>query len=309
MKAAYLLARGGPETLVVGDLPDPAPGPGDVLVRVAAAAVTPTELLWPPTWTTRTGEPRPLPVIPGHELAGVVAALGPGVTEWSLGDVVYGMNDWHANGAQAELCVAPATTLATAPRTIDAVHAAATPISALTAWQALFVRADLREGQRVLVHGGAGGVGHLAVQLARARGAHVVATASAEHLDFVRSLGADAVIDHRAARFEDVARELDVVLDTVGGETLARSWGVLRAGGRLVTVATDAEGSEDPRVREAFFIVEPNRSQLTEIANAIDDGRLRPCVAATFPLEQAREAYAHAQQSRKRGKVVLRIAH
>jgi NADPH:quinone reductase-like Zn-dependent oxidoreductase len=305
MKAIRLHARGGPEAFAYEEAPQPRPEEGEVLVRVHAAAVTPTELAWAPTWTTPTGEPRRFPIILGHELSGEVAAVGRGVTDLAAGDLVYGLNDWFRDGAQAEYCVARAAEVAENPRSVDHLAAAVTPISALTAWQGLIERGQLAPGQRVLIHGAAGGVGVFAVQLARWRGAHVIGTASAHNLDFVRGLGADDVIDYRAVRFEDVVRDVDVVFDTVGGETLERSWGVLTPGGRLVTIAASGEGSQDPRTREAFFIVAANRAQLAELARLIDAGQLRPVVDAVFPLAQARQAYEHKPV---RGKVVLTMA-
>src|SRR5512135_3311532 len=304
MKAIRLHARGGPEAFAYEEAPQPHAGEGEVLVRVHAAGVIQTELSWVPTWTTRAGKPRPLPVIPGHEFSGEVAALGAGVKDAGVGDLVYGLNDWYRDGASAEFCVARVADIAGKPTSIDHVQAAATPISALTAWQGLVERAGLAAGQRVLIHGAAGGVGTLAVQLARWRGARVTATASEANLDFVHSLGADEVIDYRAERFEDVARHVDVVFDTVGGETLERSWGVLKPGGRLVTVAASGEQTTDERIRAAYFIVEPNRTQLAEIARLIDEGALRPVLGGVFPLAEARQAYQHKPA---RGKVVLRL--
>jgi len=304
MKAICLRARGGPEALAYGEVQQARPGEGEVLVRVHAAGVIQTELSWVPTWTTRAGGPRPFPVIPGHEFSGEIATLGAGVRDAGVGDLVYGLNDWYRDGASAEYCVASVADIAGKPAGVDHVYAAATPISALTAWQGLVERAGLAAGQRVLIHGAAGGVGTLAVQLARWRGARVIATASAANLDFVRSLGADEVIDYRAERFEDVARDVDVVFDTVGGETLERSWDVLKHGGRLVTVAASGEQTTDERVRAAYFIVEPSRTQLAEIARLIEGGALRPVVGAVFPLAEARQAYQHKPV---RGKVVLRV--
>ena len=304
MKAICLRAHGGPEAFAYEEVPKPRPGEGEVLVRVHAAGVIQTELSWDPTWTTQAGEPRPLPVIPGHEFSGEISALGAGVRDVSVGDLVYGLNDWYRDGASAEYCVARVADLARKPSSVDHVHAAATPISALTAWQGLVERAGLAAGQRVLILGAAGGVGTFAVQLARWRGARVTGTASAANLDFVRSLGAHKVIDYRAERFEDVVRDVDVVFDTVGGETLERSWGVLKPGGRLVTVAASGERTTDERIRAAYFIVEPSRTQLAEIARLIDGGALRPVVGAVFPLAEARQAYQHKPA---RGKVVLRV--
>lgn len=304
MKAIRLHTRGGPEAFVVEEAPRPSPGPGEVLVRVHAAAVTPTELVWVPTWTTRTGEPRPFPIIPGHEFSGEVTGVGPGVTDIAEGDAVFGMNDWFRDGTQAEYCLARAVDVAPKPLSVDHAATAVCPISALTAWQGLVDRARVAAGQRVLIHGASGGVGLFAVQLARLRGARVIGTASAANLDFVRRLGADEVIDYRAQRFEDVVRDVDVVFDTVGGETLDRSWGVLKPGGTLVTVAASSEHTQTERVRDAFFIVEANRTQLAEVARLIDSGELRPIVGAVFPLARARQAYEHKPPH---GKTVLRI--
>src|SRR5581483_1631201 len=304
MKAVCLHARGGPEAFAYGEAPQPRPRAGEVLVRVHAAGVIQTELSWVPTWTTPAGEPRPLPVIPGHEFSGEIAAVGPDTGDVSVGDPVYGLNDWYRDGASAEYCVARVTDIAPKPAGVDHIHAAATPISALTVWQGLIERAGLVAGQRVLIHGAAGGVGTLAVQLARWRGARVTATASATNLDFVRSLGADEVIDYRAERFEDVVRDVDVVFDTVGGETLERSWGLLKPGGKLVTVAASGEQTTDERIRAAYFIVEPSRPQLLEIARLIDAGALRPVVGAVFPLAEAQQAYEYKPV---RGKIVLRV--
>jgi NADPH:quinone reductase-like Zn-dependent oxidoreductase len=304
IKAICLRARGGPEAFAYEETPQPHPGEGEVLVRVHAAGVIHTELSWIPTWTTQAGEPRPLPVIPGHEFSGEIAAVGSAVSDVGVGDLVYGFNDWYRDGAQAEYCVARVADLAHKPTSVDHVHAAATPISALTAWQGLFERAGLAAGQRVLIHGAAGGVGTFAVQLARWRDARVIGTASTANLDFVRGLGADEVIDYRAERFEDVVRDVDVVFDTVGGETLERSWGVLKPGGRLVTVAASGERTTDQRIRAAYFIVEPSRTQLGEIARLINGGAVRPVVGAVFPLADARQAYEHTP---RHGKVVLRV--
>ncbi len=304
MRAACLRSRSGPEGVACDEVPSPEPKPGEVLVRVRAAGVTPTELSWVPSWTTKDGTPRTFPVIPGHEFSGEVAALGTGVSDFAVGDPVYGMNDWYADGAQAEFCTAPADWLAPKPRTVGHGEAAVTPISALTAWQGLIERCEVTSGQRVLVHGGSGAVGGFAVQIAKWRGAHVIATASAHNFDYVKGLGADEVIDYRAGRFEDAARDVDAVFDTVGGETLARSWGVLKPGGRLVTIAASGEVDPDERTKAAFFIVEANRAQLAEVARLIDGGALRPDVDGTFALAEARAAYEYKP---RRGKAVLRV--
>jgi NADPH:quinone reductase-like Zn-dependent oxidoreductase len=304
MNAIRLYSRAGSGGMVYEMSPTPEPGEGEVLVRVHAAGLIATELSWVPTWTMRTGEPRPLPVIPGHEFSSEITALGAGVKDVDVGDLVYGLNDWYHDGAQAEYCVARVADFATKPASIDHIQAAATPISALTAWQGLIERGRLVAGERVLIHGAAGGVGVFAVQLARWRGARVTGTASLANLDFVRGLGADEVIDYQATRFEDVLRDIDVVFDTVGGQTLERSWCVLQPGGRLVTIAASGERTADQRTRAAFFIVEPSRSQLEEIAWLIDSGAIRPIVGSVFPLGDARQAYQHKPAH---GKVVLQV--
>ena len=308
MKAVFLNQIAGPEALGYGETLKPQPAAGQVLVSVFATAITPTELQWEPTWKQRTGQPRPFPLILSHEFSGTVEAIGPEVTDFRLGEEVYGMNDWFENGAQAEYCVAPASFLASKPRSLAHVQASVVPISALTAWQGLFEHARLKAGERVLVHGAAGGVGAVAVQLAHWRGAYVIGTTSSQMLEFVRQLGADEVIDYRATPFETTAKGMDVVFDTVGGQTLDRSWSVLKSGGRLVTVATQSSTPADQRARDAFFIMQPNRAQLLEVGRLIDAGELQPpTVAAVFWLAQAREAYARAQQGHLGGKIVLRV--
>jgi NADPH:quinone reductase-like Zn-dependent oxidoreductase len=290
--------------MVYESAPMPRPGDGEVLIRVHAAAVIPTELSWVPTWSTPGGEPRALPVIPGHEFSGAIAALGAGVGNVGIGDLVYGMNDWYADGALAEYCVARVGDFAGKPTSIDHVQAAATPISALTAWQGLIERGGLVSGQRVLIHGTAGSAGAFAVQLARWRGGCVTATASKSHRDLVRGLGAVEVIDYEKTRFEDVVRDFDLVFDTIGGETLARSWGVLKPGGRLVTIAASSKRTGDERTRAAFFVVKPSSSQLEEIGWLIDSGAIRPIVGGVFPLAQALRAY---QFKPPHGKTVLQV--
>lgn len=305
MRAIRLHKNGGPESLVYEDAPNPTLKDDQVLIQVQAAAVTPTEFAWHPTFHTLAGGPRQFPIILGHEFSGVVAGIGPAGADLQIGDLVYGMNDWFIDGAQAEYCLTVAASVAPKPMTVHHAQAAVVPISALTAWQALVDRAQLSEGQRILIHGGAGGVGSFAVQLARHKRAYVITTASADKMDFMKGLGADEVIDYRATPFETVVRNVDVVLDTVGGETRDRSWGVLKKNGRLVTVAADAEGKEEQRVREVFFIVEPHKQQLVEIARLIDDGVIRPIVGAVFSMDEVHKAYA---QKPMRGKNVLRIS-
>jgi NADPH:quinone reductase-like Zn-dependent oxidoreductase len=305
MRAIRLHQVGGTESLLYEDAPKPSPKYNQVLVQVYATAITPTEFTWYPTFHTPEGGTRLFPIILGHEFSGVVDAIGPACTGVQVGDPVYGLSDWFINGAQAEYCLTVPANIAPKPASVDHTQAAAVPISALTAWQALINRAQLSEGKRVLVHGAAGGVGSFAVQLARHKGTHVIATASAANADFVTALGADEVIDYRTTPFETVVRDVDVVLDTVGGDTRDRSWGILRKGGQLVTIAADAERLTQARVRDAFFIVEPNRAQLIKISRLIDAGIIRPIVGAAFAMEHFRQAY---DQKPMHGKHVLRIA-
>ncbi len=297
MKAMRMRHQGGAEHLVYEDAPQPTQGVGEVLVEVHATAVTPTELLWGLTWVNYSGEPRTLPIL-GHEFSGVVSALGESVTEVAVGDDVYGLNDWTVNGAQAEYVIATPEQLALKPRSINHQESAAVPMSALTAWQALIVRGSIRAGQRVLIHGAAGGVGNLAVQIAHWREAHVFATASVANVDYVKQSGADEVIDYRKNRFEEVATDVDIILDTVGGETLERSIAMLKPDAQLISIATESKDSE------FFFYVEPNHEQLAEIARLIDAGILRSVANTILPLEQARQAYASKPE---RGKTVLTV--
>jgi len=305
MKAIRLHQLGGPESLRYEDAPKPIPKGSQVLVQVYATAITPTEFDWYPTFHTPEGGMRPFPIILGHEFSGVVEAVGSDCTDVQVGDPIYGLSDWFIDGAQAEYCLTIPANIAPKPVTLEHTQASAVPISALTAWQALIDRAHLSIGQRVLIHGAAGGVGSFAVQLARHQKAHVIATASAANTDLVKALGADEVIDYRITPFETVVGDVDVVLDTIGGNTRDRSWGILRKGGQLVTIAADSEGLKEQRVRDAFFIVEPNRNQLVNIAHLIDTGVLRPVVGAVFSVENFRQAY---EQKPVRGKNVLRIA-
>ena len=292
MKAVRTHGRGGPEQLFFEDAPLPEVRRGDVLLQVRATGITPTELTWDETYQNADGAPR-IPSIPGHEVSGVVERMAPDVTDFRPGDEVYGLADFPRDGAAAEFAAVRAANLALKPRSIPHVQAAALPLSALTAWQALFEHAHLVAGQSVLIHGGAGGVGSLAVQLARWRRARVLATASARDTAFVRSLGADDVIDYHATRFDETLRDIDVVLDTIGGETRERSWRVLRKGGVLVTLVSPipAGVAEQHGVRGIFFIVRGNRGQLDQICAFVDEGKLKPVIAEVLPLARAREAF------------------
>jgi NADPH:quinone reductase-like Zn-dependent oxidoreductase len=304
------ISKGSPDQLVYEDAPQPEPKAGEVLVRVYAVGVSPAEFTWSNNWTLKNGEPRPLPVIWGHELSGVVAQVGAGVSGVNVGDAVYALTDFWRDGAQAEYVITLPSELAPKPRSLDHVQAASVPLSGLTAWQALFDHAQLSAGQRVLIHGASGGVGSFAVQFAHWKGAYVIAVASAASADFVRGLGADEVIDYQQVRFETVVRDVDVVLDTQGGDTLERSWGVLKRGGVMVGIANDGptqERAAQEGVRAVWFIVEPSREALIEIGKLIDAGTIQPIVERVLPLAQAREAYTHPAGTSTRGKTVLQV--
>jgi NADPH:quinone reductase-like Zn-dependent oxidoreductase len=263
MKAAYLRTAVNLQSgVVVGDKPKPSPGPGELLIRVGAAGMTPGELLWYPTTHTRQGSAREDP-IPGHEFSGWVESVDSSIHGIVPGRQVFGMNDWFGQGATAEYCIALPQDVTAKPKRLSHAEAASVPISALTAWQALFDRAKLRAGERVLVHGGAGSVGAYVIQLAKLHGAEVIATGTAPNLEFLRSIKADQVIDYRAVPFEQAITTVDVVFDAAGGDVLTRSLPLLDVGGRAVTVATGNQSTADPRTKAAFFIVEPNGAQLT----------------------------------------------
>jgi NADPH:quinone reductase-like Zn-dependent oxidoreductase len=270
MKAVRQHPPGGLAALVYEEVETPQPGPGEALVRVHAAAITRDELDWP---SDR------LPAIPSYELSGVVASVGPDA-DVAAGDEVYALADFDRDGAAAEYAVVRAELLAPRPRNLDHVESAAMPLAGLTAWQGLFVHGELEEGQRVLIHGARGGVGHFAVQLARSRDADV------------------------AAAFEEVDGHVDLVFDTAGGERLERSPAFLRPGGRLVSVA--AEPPSAIGITTVYFVVEPSREQLVELAGLADRGELRPTVAGVFELAGAREAFERLEQ-RPKGKIVLGV--
>jgi NADPH:quinone reductase-like Zn-dependent oxidoreductase len=309
MKAIRIHGRGGPEQLFLEDVATPEVEPGNVLVRVRATGITPAELTWDQTYQNADGTPR-IPGIPGHEVSGVVEKMATDVTDFRLGDEVYGLADFPRDGAAAEFVAVRAANLALKPRSISHVQAAALPLSGLTAWQAFFEHAHLNPRQTVLIHGGSGGVGTMAVQLAHWRGARVVATASARDAALVRSLGADDVIDFHATRFEDRLRDVDLVLDTVGGETRERSWRVLRKGAVLVTLVSPipAGAAEQHNARGVFFIVSGNREQLDQITGLVDTGKLKPILAEVVPLARAREAFEHGAPGHAPGKIVLEVS-
>ncbi len=308
MRAARLHVRGGPEQVVVEQAPLPVPPAGEVRIRVRACALTPGELAWDETYRHPDGSPR-FPAIPGHDVAGEIDVLGAGVAGWQRGEAVYGLINFPRDGSAAEYVCAPAAEIARMPRSIDALHAAAVPLSGLTAWQGLFDQGKLQKGQRVLIHGGSGGVGAYAVQLAHHFGARVITTASAANIEAVRALGAAEVIDYAHSRFDELVRDVDLVFDTIGGETLTRSLAVVRPGGRVVSIAgkPDPERAAARQITAIFFIVHPEQSQLQQLAALVDAGNLQVQIEATYPLSEARAAFERSVGGHLRGKVVLQI--
>jgi NADPH:quinone reductase-like Zn-dependent oxidoreductase len=306
MKAVRLAARGGPEQLHYEDAPDPVPERGYALVEVRASGFTPTELGWSETWE-RDGRPRLHP-IPGHELAGVVREAPPDGPV-RQGDAVFGLTEWVRDGTLAQLTTIRAADLAPKPEGLDFVETAALPLSALTAWQAFHRYAHLEAGQTVLIHGAAGGVGVFAVQLARNIGARVIGTASPDHRAALEALGCDEVIDYHETRFETVVHDVDVVLDTFGGETLRRSYDVLRPGGHLVDLKEEPAAAElaSRGLAGTYFIVEPSRRDLLAITALVDAGRLRPIVSRVLPLADARAAFEDSLRGHNFGKSVLTV--
>jgi NADPH:quinone reductase-like Zn-dependent oxidoreductase len=294
-----VLAHGSdPATLTYDTVAVPAPAAGEVLVMVHATAITAGELAWPDA----------TPFIPAHDVSGVVAGIGKQVADLHAGNEVYGLIGFDRPGAAAEYVAVPEVQLAVKPATVDHLAAATLPLGALTAWQVLVDHAAVQNGQHVLVHGGAGGVGTFTVQLAAHLGAKVTATASAADAAFVAALGADTVIDYRQ-RFEDQVKDVDIVIDTIGGETLARSWSVLRPGGVLVGIADPppADTAAAHRARGVYFVVDPNRDQLAELARLVDNGSLRPMIGRVFPLSETGAAVVTQRDSHIRGKVVIQV--
>ncbi|MEU7646008.1 NADP-dependent oxidoreductase [Streptomyces huasconensis] len=313
MRAISQDAAGGPEVLTLVETPRPSPGPGEILVRVHAAGVNPAD------WKTRArgvfavGATPPFTL--GFDVAGVVEEVGAGVTLFRVGDAVYGMPRFpHPAGAYAEYVTAPARHFAPRPRGLTHIQAGALPLAALTAWQALVDTADVRDGQRVLVHAAAGGVGHLAVQIAKARGAYVIGTAGIAKHGLLRSLGVDEVIDYRTEDFVETLRDaaVDVVVDPLGGPSPARSLRTLRPGGTLVSLlppddAFPAREAEAAGVRAVFMLVEPDHAGLREITSLVEDGRLRVIADEVFPLEEAARAHRLGETGRTTGKIVLSV--
>jgi NADPH:quinone reductase-like Zn-dependent oxidoreductase len=307
MRAISQAVLGGPEVLKEVEVERPAPRPNEVLVRVRAAGVNPTD------WKHRAtggflGEP---PFVLGWDVSGVVEAVGIGVAAFAPGDEVFGMLPYpFGHGSHAEYVIAPVRALARKPAGTDHVQAGALPLVSLTAWQALVEHAGLRAGQRVLIHAAAGGVGHVAVQIAKARGAYVIGTASAGKHEFLREIGVDEAVDYRETDFTEAVKDADVVLDTIGGDNALRSLRVLRPGGVLVSILPGGsddlyEEAERLGVRALRMLVDADRSGMEAIAELVEAGKLHATIAGTFPLAAAAEAHASGDTGRTTGKLVL----
>jgi NADPH:quinone reductase-like Zn-dependent oxidoreductase len=308
MRCVRIHGFGGVEVQGLETVPLPSLQSGEILIRIRAASVNPVD------YKTRAGHgpgitARDLPLTLGRDVGGVVAAAAEDVEDYEIGCEVFAMLD-RRHGGYADFVIVPATIAVFKPSSIDFVASAAVPLAGVTAWQGLFDHGGLESGQRVLIHAAAGGVGHLAVQLAKARGAYVLATASAGNLEFLASLGADVAIDYRAERFEAIAKDIDVVFDLVGGETRERSFQVLKRGGVLVSTVGEPDAATAAKfgVQAKSFIASPNHGQLNDIRAMVDAGQVRPTVSKTFPLEAAGEALRYLETEHPRGKVVLEVS-
>jgi len=307
MKAVVAHEYGAPEVLKFENVPRPEPKENEALVRVIASSVNPADPL------TLSGKyarefGTHLPLIPGYDIAGVVEKTGANVTKLKVGDAVYGYPTF--GGGWAEYVTVQEWEVAAKPASVNFVEAAAVPMVALTAWQALVDVAKLQAGETILIHGGSGGVGSFAVQIAKALGARVIATASTTNQDLLKQLGADEAVDYTKTRFEDIAKDVDTVLDPVGKETLARSYGVVKKGGIVMSLVAGPDPVELKKrgIRGAGISVHPDAEDLTEIAHLIDAGKIKPIVTQVLPLSEAITAQRQAATHHTRGKVVLRIA-
>jgi NADPH:quinone reductase-like Zn-dependent oxidoreductase len=307
MKAVRIHDFGDADVMQIDEIPTPRPGKDEVLIKVLAASVNPVD------YKTRSGEFKPpgmtMPATLGRDVSGIVENVGRDVTDLKEGDEVFALLD-RDHGGYAEFVVAKSDLVAQKPASVDHVHAAAVPLAALTAWQGLFDHGKLKGGERVLIHGAAGGVGHFAVQFAKNRGAHVTATARGEDHELLRKLGADQVIDYMNERFEDRVSNVDLVLDLVAGDTQKRSWKSLRRGGRMVSTL-QPPSKTDAAPREATgqsFMAKANREELEEIGRLIDEGKVKVIVDISMPIQDVRRAHEFMENAHVRGKLVLEVA-
>ncbi len=309
MKAIRIHRFGGPEVLQLDEIDRPEPGSGELLVHVTAAAVNPVD------WEIREGMLQDLlhhqlPITLGCDLAGKVEAVGPNTKTFQPGDSIYAFVPLPRLGAFANYCIVKEEEAARKPEKLDDAHAASVPVAALTAWEALFAVAGLESGQKVLIHAASGGVGSMAVQLAKWKGAHVIGTASSKNKEYLDALGVDEMVDYHKQPFESVVRKVDVVLDTIGKDTQERSFQVLKPGGILVSLVSppSEEKAKEHNVRAKMILVRAEGDKLAEISRLIDDGRLKTLVEHVLPLEDTKKALEMSQSGRTRGKIVLRVS-
>ena len=309
MKAVVIHEYGGPEVLKYEEISRPEPKDDQVLVRVIAGGVNPVDGMIRSGMFAKEGN-RVFPIILGGDVAGVVERVGSTITKFRAGDPVFAYVSLNNSGGYAQYALVTEREAAPKPKSLTYVEAAAVPIVALTAWQGLVDTAKLSVGQTVLVHGGSGGVGSFAIQIAKARGAKVIATASTANQDFLKQLGADVAIDYTKQKFEDVAKDVDVVLDSIGRDTLARSYGVVKKGGIIVSIVARPKDSELQKhsIRGAALSVEPNSEELAEIGKLLDDKKIKVVVSQTFPLSEAMKAQEQVATGHTRGKIVLTVA-
>ncbi len=308
MKAIRIHEFGGPEVLQLEEVPRPIPAAGEVLIKVFATSVNPVD--WKIREGLRKGKfPVNLPLIPGWDVSGEIEEVGSDVKNFRKGDEVYSRPDPTKNGTYAEYVVVKADQVALKPKSIDHEQAAAVPLAGLTAWQGLFDYGQLQQGQKVLIHAASGGVGTFAVQFAKWRGAYVIGTTSAENIDFVKQLGADEIIDYKKEQFEDKLKNIDLVFDTIGGDTQRRSLQVLKDGGRLITTLKpeNEEEAKERNIHIEGYTAQSYPEDLEQIAQLIDSGKVKPAISKVMPLEQAAEAQKLSEQGHTRGKIVLQV--
>ena len=309
MKAIVIYGYGGPEVLKYEDVPRPEPKAEQILIRVIAAGVNPVDGMIRSGMFAKDGNGA-FPMVLGGDIAGVVERLGNKITKFKAGDPVFAYVSLDSGGGYAQYAVVPEGDAAPKPKSLTYVEAGAVPIVALTAWQALIDTAKLNAGQTVLIHGGSGGVGSFAIQIAKARGAKVIATASTANQDLLKQLGTDVAVDYTKQKFEDVAKDVDVVLDSVGKDTLTRSYGVVKKGGIIVSLVARPNQSdlEKHGIRGVALSVEPNSGELAQIGKLIDEKKIRVIVSQTFPLSEAKKAQEQVASGHTRGKIVLKLA-
>jgi NADPH:quinone reductase-like Zn-dependent oxidoreductase len=309
MKAIQIHQYGGKEVLNYQDCPVPTIAENQILIKVIATSVNPVD------WKVREGYLQqmidyPMPFIPGWDVAGIVEKVGSQVSQFTIGDAVYSRPDIMKNGSYAQYIAIDAIEVASKPATLSFMEAASIPLAGITAWEALFTAANLQAGQTVLIHAGSGGVGSLAIQLAKHKGAKVITTTSAKNRDFVASLGADEVIDYTKVDFKTVVKAVDVVFDTMGGQVLQDSFEVIKPGGMLVSIVEtpDAQKAAQNDIRTEFVMIQPNATILQQLADLIDAGHVRPIVGAEFGLADIAKAHELSQSGRAKGKIVIHVA-